>query len=78
MENKEQTLREYLDSIGCYSGDDRGFVLYKSFWSNTRYEVSRRYLESAPYEHLLDKYIFSVDNTTNIYGQSTICITLKE
>lgn len=75
---EKQTLAEYLDSIGVHSGDDRGFILYESLFSRTQMEVSRRYLESAPWEHLLKYEVFSVNNATNIYGQQTICIVLKE
>lgn len=73
-----KTLAEYLDSIGVHSGDNRGFILCESLFSRTQMEVSRRYLESEPWKHLLDYKVFSVDNATNIYGQQTICIVLEK
>lgn len=75
-ENKK-TLKEYLDSIGVHSGDDRGFVLVDGLFSSTRMEVSRRYLESEPWKYLLDKTIYSIDNTTNMYGYSTLLVILE-
>lgn len=73
-EEKVYTLREYLDAIGVYAGDDRGFVLVRGLFGCTRMEVSRRYIESEPYEYLLDHTVLNVSNTTNIYGQETILI----
>ena len=76
MEKEKIILRDYLDDIGVHSGDDRTFILYESLFSQTRMEVSRRYIESEPFKHLLDKTIFGVDRDYTMYGQETIKIIL--
>ena len=78
MAENKKTLKDYLDSIGVKSGDDRGFVLIDGLFSSTRMEVSRRYIESDPWKYLLNKKIFSVSNTTNMYGYETILIVLED
>ena len=78
MAEDKKTLKDYLDSIGVHSGDDREFVLIDGLFSSTRMEVSRRYIETDPWKYLLNKKIFSVSNTTNMYGYETILIVLED
>ena len=77
MDKEKQKLRDFLDEIGVHSGDDRGFVLIESLFSSTRMEVSRRYIESEPWKHLLDKNVFGTQGTTNMYGQECLMIILE-
>lgn len=70
-QQKNETLREYLDRIHVYSGDDSGFIVQEMF-KNTEMQVSRRYLECEAWSYLLDKEIVDYEFTTNIYGQKTI------
>lgn len=74
---KKQTLREYLDSIGVRSGDDRTFILFESLFSQTQMEVSRRYIESEPWKYLLDKNIFGTQAGTTMFGQECLVIILE-
>ncbi len=68
MRQGKETLRDLLDSIGIHSGDDSVFVLVdslESLWSSTKMEVSRRYIESEQWKHLLDKNVCIVANIMN-------------
>lgn len=77
MENKSETLRQYLDRIHIDSGDDSGFVV-KVFPGGTTYEVSRRYLESEPMKYILDKTIIHFEYPYyNLYGQKTILFVVE-
>ncbi len=73
---KNETLREYLDRINVGPGDDRGFIVQELF-KNTEMQVSRRYLECATWEYLLDKEIVDYEFTLNIYGDKTIKFYLE-
>lgn len=75
-ENEGETLREYLDRIHVDSGSDAGFVI-QEIGKNTEMQVSRRYLECAAWEHLLDKRIVDFETVTTIYGQETIKLYLE-
>ena len=75
--NDEILLKDYLDKIGVKESDDRIFILFKSLFSTTRMEVSRRYLESEPFKYLLDKTIYCVGTDYDIYGYKTLKIILK-
>ena len=72
----EETLRQYLDRIHIDSGNDSGFVLQHG---STEMLVSRRYLESKPWKHLLDKKITDYQYPYyNIYGQKTIKLFIEK
>ena len=77
MAKEKETLREFLDSIGVRSGDDRTFILFESLFSQTQMEVSRRYIESEPWEYLLDKNIFGTQAGYNMFGQECLVIILE-
>lgn len=67
-ENSSETLREYLDRIHIFEGNDAGFVVVDG---NTEMHVSRRYLECEAWKHLLDKKIVDYCETRNIWGVRT-------
>lgn len=69
---KLETLREYLDRIHIFSGDDNAFVVQVLF-EGTEMNVSRRYLESEPWKHMLDMIIIDYEFPyVDIYGRETI------
>lgn len=71
------TLRSYLDRINVGPGDDDGFVIY-ILGENNEMHVSRRYLESEPWKHVLDKKIINyVYPYIDIYGEKTIKFILE-
>lgn len=73
-----ETLREYLDRIGVNSGSDAGLVIQEMF-KGTEMQVSRRYLESAPWQHLLDYEIVDyIYPYVTIYGSETIKLFIQE
>ena len=76
-ETKEQTLREYLDSIDIHEGDDSRFVL-QEMNKSTEMAVSRRYIECEAWNYLLDCVI--VDYTYpyyDLWGNKTIKLFLE-
>lgn len=75
-EHKEETLREYLDRIHVDSGSDAGFII-QEIGKSTEMQVSRRYIECAAWEYLLDMKIVDFEYATTIYGQQTIKLYLE-
>ena len=77
METKNETLRDYLDRIGATHGDNSQFVLEEE-GINTTMEVSRRYLECAAWDYLLDRNIVSYKYPyINTFGERTIKIVVE-
>ena len=69
-ENASQTLREYLDMIHIGPGDDSPLVIVIG---NLEMNVSRRYLESSPWQRCLEMIIVDYRFPyTNIYGTSLL------
>lgn len=77
MAKEKETLRQFLDKNGVKPGDDRGFILYESLFSQTQMEVSRRYIESEPWKYLLDKNIFGTQTGYNMFGQQCLVVILE-
>lgn len=57
MDKEIKTLKEYLEEIEVKAGDERGFIIIVG---NVEMNVSRRYLESEPMKHYLDKKILDI------------------
>lgn len=67
---KGETLREYLDRIHIYEGDDSGFAI-QEVGKSTEMQVSRRYIECPTWSYLLDMEIVDFEIITNIWGNRT-------
>ena len=73
----DKTLRELLDANDIGPGNNDGFIIQTSLFSNTEMNVSRRYLEGPVFRYLLDKKVLSVVPYTSVFGE-TVKIILED
>ena len=73
------TLRQSLDDMHVYAGDNRNFYLKEGLFGNNMMYVSRRYLEGPCYKHLLDRHVQTMNNCyQGELGTSVLFIIEKE
>ena len=76
MEQKEETLRQYLDRIDIGPGDNSPLVIQVG---NNTIMTCRRYLECTPIEGYLDMIIEDYEYPfTDLRGNETIKLYLRE
>jgi hypothetical protein len=74
---KKKTLRETLDLMNVGPGDSRGFMVQEGLFSRTVMNVSRRYLESAAWKHLLDRKVLGCLYDVSPLGEESVKFILE-
>ncbi len=74
---KKETLREFFDRNNIERGNDEGFSLFIGLFGSNRMDVSRRYLECAPWSYLLN---YVVENAwfSEVTGMPCIMVEAPE
>lgn len=79
MNEKNDTLKEYLDKITVYQGNNTDVFVLKFTDCNTTMSTTRRYLESPAFKKVLDYEIvdYKCPYKDPVSSTTTILLVLK-